>query len=84
MVTAARSVLMRVFGVLDAGVRLALVPVVVVLVVAVPVVHVVDMVPMGHGHVTAVGSVDVGVRVPGGPLRSLVRHGVILPRGVGR
>ena len=60
-VSTARAVLVIVVRVFDAVGVVALVPMVVVLMVAMTVVDVVDVIPVRHGHVTAVGSVDVRV-----------------------
>ena len=60
-VAAIGAVLVLVFSVFDAQIDRALVPVVVVLMVAVTIVDVVDVVVVLDGHMTAVGPVDVRV-----------------------
>ena len=58
-VTAVRAVLVGMFGVLDTRVDRALVPMIVVLVMAMAIVDVVHVIVVHHGHVTTIGSVNV-------------------------
>lgn len=64
-VAAARAVLMRVLGVFHARVGDAFVPVVAVFVMAMTVVHVIDVIAMTDRHMAAIGSVYVRMFVLG-------------------
>ena len=65
------TVLVLVLGVLDTTVDCALVPMVIVLVMQMPIVHVIQMIVMGNCGVTAIGAMDMWV---------LVLHNEIMPQ----
>ncbi len=57
------TVLVLMFGVLDASINIAFVPMVFVLMVQMPIVHVIEMIVMGDSGMTAIGTMNVGMLV---------------------
>jgi len=70
-VTTIRTVLMFMLGMLDTSVNGAFVPVVVMLVMEMPVVHVIQMIVVGNRCMTAIRAMDMWV---------LVLHNKIMPQ----
>ena len=68
--TTIRSMLVLMFGVLNAAIDVALIPMVFVLMVQMPIVHVIEMIVMGNCGVTAIRAMDMWV---------LVLHNEIMP-----
>jgi len=61
--SAIRAVLVFVLSVLDAAIDGALIPMVFVLMVQMPIVHVIEMIVMGDSGMTAIGTMNVGMLV---------------------
>jgi len=61
--SAIRAVLVFVLSVLNAAIDVALIPMVFVLMVQMPIVHVIEMIVMGDSGMTAIGTMNVGMLV---------------------
>ena len=57
------TMLVLMFGVLNAAIDVALIPMVFVLMVQMPIVHVIEMIVMGDSGMTAIGTMNVGMLV---------------------